>query len=353
MKQFVAFDSHKHYTLVEREVKLNRETQVNRIEHEPGAILAYLNKHAEAGTTVAVEATGNWYWIVDEIEAAKCLPALVHPYKAKVMLGCINKTDRLDVRGMNRLQRAGTLPTVWIPPAEIRDLRDLTRSRMFMVRHQTRLKNRILAALARYGWKVAATDSFGTAGRKEVRQLIQRLPATTQSMTDCMLQQLEGLEKQIEVAEDRIKELIKETPEMQRLMTIPGIGRILAAIIMLEIGDVSRFPTAAHLASYGGTTPRVHASGGKIRFGRLRPDVNRYLQWALIEAANSVCRMHRVHGERHVCRVYTTIAKRRGHGKAIGAVARHLAESAFYILARKENYREPQNKVHKVSSART
>ena len=65
---------------------------------------------------MAVEATGNWYWIVDEIEEARLRPLLVHPRKVRLMMGMINKTDKLDVHGFNRLQRAGTLPTVWIRP---------------------------------------------------------------------------------------------------------------------------------------------------------------------------------------------------------------------------------------------
>jgi hypothetical protein len=79
---------------------------------------------------VAVETTGNWYWIVDEIEGAGCVPRLVHARKAKLMLGTINKTDKLDARGLNHLQRAGTLPTAWIPSSELRDWRDLPRTRM-------------------------------------------------------------------------------------------------------------------------------------------------------------------------------------------------------------------------------
>ena len=93
-----------------------------RITHERGAIRSFLSE-CEPGTSVAVEATGNWYWIVDEIEAASLVPKLVHPRKAKLMMGSINKTDKLDVHGLNRLQRTGTLPTVWIPPGELRDLR--------------------------------------------------------------------------------------------------------------------------------------------------------------------------------------------------------------------------------------
>jgi len=103
------------------------QTQVARqcrIEHAPGAIRAAL-RGCGAGTAVAVEATGNWYWIVTEIEQVGLRPLLVHPRKAKLMMGLINKTDKLDVHGLNRLQRNGTLPTVWIPPATLRDPRSV------------------------------------------------------------------------------------------------------------------------------------------------------------------------------------------------------------------------------------
>lgn len=99
---------------------------------------------------MAVETVGNWYWVVDELEAAGCRPQLVHAYKAKVMLGSVNKTDHLDARGLVRLQRAGTLPVVWIPPRELRDARELPRAQMVLVQQRTPLKNRIHATLARY-----------------------------------------------------------------------------------------------------------------------------------------------------------------------------------------------------------
>ena len=86
---------------------------------------------------------------MDEIEAAGQIPQLVHARKAKLMLGMVNKTDKLDARGLNRLQRTGTLPTVWIPPGALRDQRDLPRTRMVLSRERTRLKNRIHATLAK------------------------------------------------------------------------------------------------------------------------------------------------------------------------------------------------------------
>jgi hypothetical protein len=90
-----------------------------------------------------------------------------------------------------------------------------------------------------------------------------------------MLAQLDTLSEQILQFEGRLKELVEVTPPMQWLMTLPGVGVILAATVALEIGEIERFPSAEHLASYGGTTPRVHASGDRVRYGRTRPDVNR------------------------------------------------------------------------------
>src|SRR5438309_922719 len=128
MREYIAFDSHKRYSLVEREdVASGKIVQQVRLTHAPGAVRRYLAR-CTPGTAVALEATGNWYWIVEEIEQAGLQPRLVHPRKAKLMMGLINKTDKLDVHGLNRLQRNGTLPTVWIPPRPLRDLRELTRT---------------------------------------------------------------------------------------------------------------------------------------------------------------------------------------------------------------------------------
>lgn len=102
MKEYIAFDIHKRYTLAEREDVESGRTRECRIEHRRGAIRRYL-RGCEGGTAVAVEATGNWYWIVEEIEQGGQKPLLVHPRKAKLMMGMINKTDKLDVHGLNRL----------------------------------------------------------------------------------------------------------------------------------------------------------------------------------------------------------------------------------------------------------
>jgi transposase len=299
---------------------------------------------------VAVEATGNWYWIIDEIEQAGLRPLLVHPGKAKLMMGQINKTDKLDAHGLNRLQRCGTLPTVWIPPAELRELRELTRTRVVWVRQRTRLKNRLSATVAKWGLPASTySDAYGKRARAELVGHLQQLPAQTRWVSEQLLAQLDFVQQQVAQAEERLEALVEQTPEMQWLLTLPGVGVILAATIALEIGDVRRFACAERLASYAGTTPRVHASGGKVRYGALRPDVNRYLKWALAEAANAVAAHHRSHPQWHVSQLYFRLRLRKGHAKAVGAVARHLAEAAFHVLQRQEAYRDPADPVGRSS----
>jgi len=341
MEEYIAFDAHKHYTWVEHLEPSTGKTRQYRLDHAPGAICRALAACAP-DTPVAIEATANWYWIIDEIEQARCAPRLTHPRKAKLMMGLINKTDKLDAHGLNQLQRNGTLPTVWIPPGPLRELRELTRVRVVLVRQRTRWKNRITATLAKWGVPASEySDPYGKSARKELERRLERLPAQTRWVSEQMLAQLDFLQDQIHLVEERLEALVEVRPEMQWLMSLPGVGVILAATIALEIGDVARFPSAEHLAGYAGTTPRVHSSGGRTRYGPTRPDVNRYLKWAFAEAANSVAVNHLRCRERHVSRLYYRLRCRKGHAKAVGAVARHLAEAAFQVLSRQEAYRDP------------
>jgi transposase len=313
-----------------------------RIDHGRGNIARFLDQW-DKGTPVAVETIGNWYWIVEEIEDAQMRPRLVHARKAKLMLGMINKTDKLDARGLNILQQTGTLPTVWIPPFEIRDKRELPRTRMVFSHERTKLKNRIHSVIDKYGLQHKFTDIsdlYGKAGRERIGECIHLLPEQTRYALKTLLHHLDEVGHQIEKIEKRMKKIFSPNEETQLLMTMPGVGFILAVVICLEVGDVGRFSGHERLASYSGTVPRVHASAEKVRYGRLRPDTNRYLKWAFSEAGNSVAVHRKKMPNRHVSKVYGRIRYRQGHAKAVGAVARHLAEATYWILTKKEPYRE-------------
>jgi transposase len=196
--------------------------------------------------------------------------------------------------------------------------------------------------LAKYALHdLEVSDLFGVRGRALLRQRLDLLPPHTAYATQQLLEQVEALARQVREFEQRIQAVFKPTPAIQLLLTLPGVGLTLAVVIALEVGDVARFATAEKLAGYAGTTPRVHASAGKTRYGQLRPNVNRYLKWAFVEAANAICLNRGRAPRRHVSRLYERIARREGHQKAIGAVVRHLAEATYWILSKQEPYREP------------
>ncbi len=339
----VGCDAHKHYSRFAVLDGHGNLLDQSRVNHEPGAIRAFLSQFPP-GTPVALESVGNWYWIIDEIEAAGCIPRMAHALYAKKMMGRIHKTDKLDAAGLATLEHLGSLPTVWIAPGEIRDARELPRTRMAFSKMRTALKNRMHSTLAKYALSLDTTsDIYAPKWRPQLLQLIDTLPEET---CNCMHQELELLglvQDQIGHLEARIKERIRLTESMQLVKSLPGVGPILSIVIDLEVGSVDRFPAASHLASYSGTVPKVKASGGKQRHGRMVKQANNYLKWAFIEAANVVVmkRRHYLWRRKHVSMLYERTRQRKGHAVAVGAVARHLAEATFWVLTKAEPYRDP------------
>jgi len=341
MRNYTGCDMHKRYSvfsIVDSRGCVVREV---RVKNDRESLRSFLDQ-LPSGSPIALETTGSWYWFVDEIEDAGHVVYLTHARKAKLMMGHVNKTDKLDARGLALLLRNGTLPVVWIPPKGLRDQRSLLRTRMWLVGIRTRIKNRIHATFLQHGIRIEeVSDIFGVSGRRHISDRRLELPPETSRSMERSLTLLDQLQEHIDCIEARLKEILSDTEDMKLIMTLPGVGKILASVIALEVGDISRFPDPSHLASYCGLVPRVNASGGKTYFGRVRSDVNRYLKWAYVEAA-SVISLHHARWEesKHVACLYRRVQARRGHYKAVVAVARHLSEATYWMLRKKEPYME-------------
>lgn len=351
MKEYIGCDAHKKYSVFASMNEANRPGFCVRVENDRYQFRSFL-RTLPPRSTIAVETVGNWYWMIDEMEKAGHVPKLAHAGKAKLMMGQINKTDKLDAKGLALLLRNGTLPSVWIPPGELRDQRELPRMRMALVHVRTMLKNRIHATLSKYAIDIKeVSDIFGVQGREIMERRLDELPPQTRQSVEIQLKLLDQVQEQIKLCEEQIKEVVEKTPAMRLLMTLPGVGYILAVVIAMEVGKIERFPRAESLANYAGTVPRIRSTGGKTFHGRVRPDVNRYLKWALIEASNVAVMNQNRWSDRHVVQLYRRIRQRRGHAKAVVAVARHLAEAIYWMLKKNEAYKEPKKK-ETVSSTR-
>ena len=342
MKKYIGCDAHARYSVFASLRDDGSWDPLVRVEHNEFEMERFLHQ-LPAGSPVAIETSGNWYWLVQALEAAGLDPHLAHATEAKKRMPGRNKTDPLDAKGLALLLRNGALPEVWIPPAKLLDLRDLMRARLAIRQQGSHLKCRILAALRRYGVRDYAdgSDLFAKSKRARLAVSIGRLPPECRIATSEEWALLDQLEEHVAAMEVEIRARIGSLGWVRLLKTLPGVGVILGSTIYLEIGEVQRFPAAAHLASYAGLVPTVKASGGKCWHGPTPRAANHFLKWAFIEAANVIVARQKLWPDKHVVQLYQRLKASKGHGKAVTAVGRHLAESSWWILSKKQGYREP------------
>jgi transposase len=275
------------------------------------------------GTPVAIEATGTWWWRVDLLERLGHQPVLSHPKATKAIAAARLKNDKVDAQRLALLRRGDLLPTVWIPPAALREARELVRHRITLVWLRSAVRNRLLSMLARRNLQPTRVKSWLTqSGQRELRALaLAPSPATIRD--DC-LTLLPLLDAQIRRRDAELVQRWGDDPRVQRLTTIPGIGPFIAIVLVLELGDIARFPSAKHVASYIGLTPRVRASADRVRSGHITREGNRLLRWVLVLAATQASRRP------GPLRTWFRMVQRRpGKKRARGALARRLAALVY------------------------
>jgi transposase len=328
MKQYIGCDAHARYSIFVSMDEAGKAAAPVRVEHDELEMRRFLGR-LPAGSPVALESSGNWYWLVRAMEESGLEPRPAHALEVKKRMPGRNKSDSFDAKGLALLLRKDALPEVWIPPAKLLDLRALMRTRLWVRQQGTLLKCRIHVALRRYGVRDYSerADLFAEKSRVKLAASIARLPQETRITT---------LHKW-----ERIRERIATVGWVRLLKTLPGVGTILGATIYVEIGAIERFPTPRNLASYAGLVPTVHASGGKCWRGSTPRSANHFLKWAFVEAANVIVTRQKTWADKHVVHLYQRLQAAKCHGKAATAVARHLAESSWWILSKTQPYRDP------------
>jgi transposase len=340
MKEYIGCDAHRKFSVfvvADERGRRGKPVRCPSRRAEFRETLAELPAEADVG----LEASGSWYWMVDEIERSGRRARLAHPSETKKRLPGKMKTDERDAGGIALLLRDGVLPEVWIPPSDLRDLRGLLRSRLGLKQHQTALKNRIHAALARYGLREDEEPNlFARRARPLLAGYIQALPPQTQAATRIEWRLVDTLEGRLRELEKRLAGKLRRDPTAELLRSLPGVGPILGATLALEIGDVERFASAERLSAYAGLVPLVRSSGGKTWLGETSKRSNHYLRWAYVEAANCVVAQKKRLAETHAVRLYEAKKAAKGHAKAAVALGHHLAEASWWMLRKGEPYRE-------------
>ena len=225
---------------------------------------------------------------------------------------------------MAQLLRADLLPEAWIAPPAIRQLRALLRHRVALVRLRTRLRNRIHAIVADYGYDRPVGEYWSGPGRAWLASL--PLPAVFRELAGDYLGLIDAVQGRIDRLDGEIRQRARSDPRAGVLTQLPGIGLFTALVILAEVGDISRFGSARQLASWAGLTPTVRGSDRVAHYGHISKQGSAWLRWVLCEAAQTAKRSP------EFAPAFQRIAKRRGKKIATTAIARKLATRAWHLL---------------------
>lgn len=329
----VGLDFHKRYSQLEVLDEQGQRRAGARLNNERDEVAAFFSGLGEP-CRVVLEAGWNWGLMHDWLEGMENVTAveLAHPYGVRAIAAAQVKTDKIDARTLARLLRADLIPRAYIPARQTRELRELVRQRLFLVGMRTKLKNRIHMLLDRHHIvPPPMSDVFGKAGLKYLGKLA--LPPNADEMLRQDMRLLESISDEIRGTEALLRKQVGEDPRVRRLLSIPGLGMILATLIALEIDEIRRFRQPSKLVAYAGLVPTTYSSGGKSSHGGLMKMSNKWLRWALVEASWVAVRR-----DPYFRAQYARRQRTKGPKTAIIAVARRLAEVVWYVLTEDRDY---------------
>jgi transposase len=298
-----------------------------------GGLARRVDRHGLRVRGVIESMTGARF-VHDTLERLGWDVLIANAQKVKGLAPLACKTDRIDARVLAVLSERDLVPEIWLPDPRVRREREQARFRLHLVKHKSMLKHRIHSTMISFGHPCPVTDLFGVAGR----QLLDRLaiPQPWRGTVDASLELIDDLERQIAQINSELRAGGADHRYVPRLLTVPGVGWVLAFTIAAEIGDITRFASAKKLCGYTGLCPIVRQSGEKDRRGPITKQGPKYLRWAMLEATMHALR-HPAYAERYQ-RNKKRLGKQRGAKVAQIDIARKLTEAIWHMLTRDEPF---------------
>ncbi len=307
---------------------INEENKIvfkHKLPNDLRKILATFEPFREQVEGVVVESTFNWYWLVDGLMDHGYRVHLANPAAIQQYEGLKHVDDQRTALWLANLLRLGILPEGYIYPKQERPIRDLLRKRLQLVRHRTShilsIQNIVSRSL---GVRMGGND----VKRLDEQRVGDLFPEEHLFLAvNTSVGVMRYLGERIKHIEAVVKSRVKLRKEFEGLLTLPGVGDILALTIMLEVGDIGRFPEVGNYSSYCRCVRSTRISAGKRKGEGNRKNGNKYLSWAYVEAANFAIRSYPV-----VQRYYQRKAARTNGVVAIKAISHKLARASYYIM---------------------
>jgi transposase len=325
MKAYAGIDLHSSNNYLgiinEKDQRLYQRRLPNRLED----ILLALEPFKESLKGVVVESTYNWYWLVDGLQAHGYTVHLANPSAIKQYEGLKHTDDKWDSFWLAHMKRLDILPEGYIYPHKERPVRDALRRRLLFVRHRTSHILSLQSAITRNLGSKLSSRAIKRLDESDADTLFEDpflILAARSSISA-----IQFLRTRIAEIEKAAKSHVRLKPEFEYLLTMPGIGNILGLTIMLEVGDISRFPTVGRYSSYCRCVKSERVSNNKKKGEGNRKNGNKYLAWAYVEAANFANRFYP-----EVQSFYKSKKAKKNGIVAIKALSNKLARASYYVM---------------------
>jgi transposase len=321
-KEYVGIDLHRRRSVIVRKDASGKLLESVQIDNDPIALAEVVTRAGEE-PEVVLEATYGWYWAADVLAELGANTHLAHPLGNNWGNRRV-KNDERDAADLVDLLRLGRLAEAYIAPPPVRELRELVRHRAKLVALRSNLKAQAHAVLAKEGLTVPVTDLFGLAGRRWLGQA-DLAPAYRRRVSS-LLELIEHFDAEVSDFESLVATHLGGHDGFRAVQLVPGVGPVLAAIFVAEVGDIGRFPGPERLCSWAGLTPRHRESDTHVSRGHITKQGSRLVGWAAVEAVG------RQRGPTVIARLHHRVSDRRGRPIGRVAAARKLLTLVYYGL---------------------
>jgi transposase len=333
-KRYVALDIHKHYCVIAG-VDRDGRIMLQPVRVEYADLEGWLKKNLRASDQVVIESTTNAWHVYDLLAPLVERVLVANPIKVKQIACARVKTDIRDTLILARLLAANLVPVVWVPPLHVRQLRQLLSQRRQLVETHTQIVNRLHSVAHRHHLKHERGKRFNEKNTSWQKDKI--LSSLEQFQLALEMENRAYIEKQIERISKEVTKMCHKKPwaeSMLYLMQLPGFGVITAMTVLAAIGEIQRFETSGHLASYSGLTSGLDQSGTKNRGKGITKEGRKELRWAMVEVAQRAVKADPLWTRR-----FQELQHRMHRNQAIVAIAHRLLELVWYVLTRRQPYR--------------
>jgi len=333
-RRYLALDIHKHYSVVAG-VNFEGKVVVEPVRIEHGDLEVWLAKNIQPTDYVVIESTTNAWHVYDLLEPLAEKVLVANPIKVKQIAQARVKTDIRDTLILARLLAANLVPDIWVPPVQVRNLRYLLSQRRHLVGMHTATVNRMHSVAHRHHLSHPRGKRFNKKNTQWQRD--DELSDTEKFQLELDMSTKKHLNEQAEKITEKLRRMSHQKPwaeSMMYLMQLPGFGVITGMTVLAAIGEITRFESVRHLASYSGLTPGLEQSGVKLRGKRITKEGRKDLRWAMVEVAQRAVKSDPLWKHR-----YIELCRRMHKNQAIVVIAHRLLELVWYVLSRRQPYR--------------